>query len=255
MSFFLENQLGLILSAFLAGTVGWLCILTRPARSRAWKLADFLWVVLGGFGAVAAVMAGLYRADTSRVDRQIDLAYASLRAFDRDAARFRLTWCDEVSGALLVLCEKVEFLSASTAQNGQLPLFIDVTRAATPLQSLRLFSGRGWGDANADMMAMADQASGFDDAMVLAFQTMDAPTVAALTSVAAAPGGRPQAADYRVLAMGYDELTQSVRQLKAEWDYLRANRIFLVIQVLALCLVAFAAPFRIGKSLADLRGP
>ncbi len=248
MRFLLSHQLSFILAAFVAGLIGWSFILTRPAGHRSWKIADFLWVVLGGFGAVAAVIAGLYRADNSRIGRQIDVAYASLRAFDRDAARFRLARCEGAAGDLAVLCDKVEFLSASTAKNRELPLFLDVTQAATPLQGLRLFAT---GPGGGDMAMMADMASDFDAGKVLAFPPVDSATMAALPAVGAADP--ESAADFQVLAMSYSELIAEVGELKKEWDYLRAHEIFLALQVAALCLVAFAAPFRIGKSLAELR--
>jgi hypothetical protein len=249
MSFLLENQLVLILSAFAAGIAGWLTILGRPAASRAWKLADLVWVVLGGFGAVAAIMAGLYRADTGRIERQIDLAFASSRAFDRDAARFRLTWCAAPEGPVAVLCDKADYLSASTALNRDLPLFLDITRHAAPLQRLRLF---GAPPGTGGMAAMAGQADQFDMAEIVAFQARDPGTNGAIEALRA-DGRAGVAAEFQVLAQAYEELIADVQLLKQEWDYLRANAIYLKIQVFALCLVAFAAPFRLGKSLADLR--
>ena len=41
-------------------------------------------------------------------------------------------------------------------------------------------------------------------------------------------------------------------QLGEEWDFLQSRSGILTLQVLALSLVAFAAPFRLGKSIADL---
>lgn len=249
MSFILTNQLPLILGSILLGLVGWATIARRPAGSRAWKYADFLWIVLGGFGAVAAVAAGLYRADTARIERQIDQAYAASRAFDRDAARFRLSWCETPDGTLAVLCDKVDFLSASSALNSDLPLFLDITRAAAPLQSLAIFAGQA--GPQDGMAAMADQADAFATDEILAFTARDEATGRAIEILRA--GGRaPLAAEFQVLAQSYEELISDVMLLKQEWDYLRANTIYLKIQVLALCLIGFAAPFRVGKTLSEL---
>ena len=90
MTFVTENQLPLLILFFVLGLVGTGFLFRKPAGHRAWKLADLVWVVLGGIGALVAVLAGLYTADSSRLDRQIDVAYAASSAFDRDAARFRL---------------------------------------------------------------------------------------------------------------------------------------------------------------------
>lgn len=245
MSFLIDNQLILLLASFAAGIAGWLAVLRRPDRDRAWKFSDLIWIVVGGFGALAAVLAGLYRADTGRVERQIDLAYAATRAFDRDAARFRLSRCAAPVGPLITLCDKADYLSASTALNRDLPLFLDITRHTAPLQRLWLFG------KTAQTSTMSDQADAFSTDQIIAFQARDDGTNTAIEALRAS-GQFDIAADYQVLAEAYDDLIRDIQELKAEWDYLRANRIFLQIQVLALCLVAFAAPFRIGKSLADL---
>ncbi len=254
MSVLIQNQFALILGSFLAGVLGWLMIVRRPAKSRAWKLADFVWVGLGGFGAVVALVAGVYRADTSRVARQIDLSYAAMREFDRDAARFRLRYCEggKVT-AVGVLCDKVEFLSASTAINRELPIFLEVTRRATPLQNLRLFAPRpAPHDQDMGFDTMMEKANAFDPE-VLTFNAFDESTMVANAVLRQSPEHVAVAADFQVLAATYDELIGQVGALKDEWSYLRNHAQFLALQVLALCLVAFAAPFRLGKSLAELR--
>jgi hypothetical protein len=252
MSYLLVHQLPLILVSFLAGIAGWLAIARRPAASRAWKYADFLWIALGGFGAIAAVIAGLYRADTARVERQIDLAFAASRAFDRDAARFRLSWCETPDATLAVLCDKADFLSASTALNRDLPLFLDITSVVTPLQSLRLFAGRDRPDGKmAGMADLAEQADAFDTVEILSFAPRDEATDSAVKRLRET-GRAAVAAEFLVLAQSYEELIGDVISLKKEWDYLRANTVYLKIQVLAFCLIAFAAPFRIGKTISEL---
>ena len=142
MNFIADNQLSLLILSFVVGSLGTAFLFRKPAGHRAWRLADLVWVVVGGLGAVMAVMAGLYKADSSRLDRQIDIAYAATSAFDRDAARFRLRFCDPAYDPdTAVLCEKVEFLSASTASNSELPLFIAVTDKVSPLQRLNFLPG------------------------------------------------------------------------------------------------------------------
>ncbi|MEY8830388.1 hypothetical protein AB9K34_18580 [Sedimentitalea sp. XS_ASV28] len=87
MNFVLDHQLALRFACFVLGCVSTSAIDYAPAGSRAWKLADLLWVVLG---AVTAVLAGFCTSDRSRLDRQIGIAYALTDAFDRNAAPFRL---------------------------------------------------------------------------------------------------------------------------------------------------------------------
>ena len=248
MTFVVDNQLILILLCFFAGCLGAWAIHAQPAGSRAWKVADLLWVVLGGFGALTAVVAGVYQSDSSQLGRQIDIAYAATAAFDRDAARFRLSYCENGTGvAVATLCDRAEFLSASTASNAQLPLFISVTEEAAPLQGLNFFLWR----RHSGMDDMRDEAQAFDPAEFLAFTAQDDATRAAITTLRST---RPRvAADYQVLASSYEVLIKQVGRLKDEWDYLQANAGILVLQIIALCMVAFAAPFRLGKSIADLR--
>ncbi len=249
MTFVTENQLPLLILFFLIGSVGTGFLFRKPAGHRAWKLADLVWVVLGGIGALVAVLAGLYTSDSSRLDRQIDVAYAASSAFDRDAARFRLRFCDPAYDPDTgVLCEKVEFLSASTASNTDLPLFIAVTNEVAPLQGLHFLFGQQDKD---EMEEMAAKADAFDIEQFLVFTSLDDDTQTAIDNMRRKVPAI--AGDYLILAQSYDELIEQVSKLKDEWEYLQANAHILVLQIVALCLVSFAAPFRLGKSIVELR--
>ncbi|MCE8008435.1 hypothetical protein [Aestuariivita sp.] len=250
MTFVAENQLLLLMAFFFGGCIGTAFIYRHPAGSRAWKLADLLWVVLGGFGAIAAVVAGVYTSDSSRLNRQIDVAYAATAAFDRDAARFRLRYCENGTGpATATLCDRAEFLSASTASNAELPLFISITEAAAPLKGLNFVLGPR--ETGLDLAKMRDEADAFDPGQFLAFTALDDVTQAAIETLRRT---RPDvAADYQVLATSYEALIGQVARIKDEWEFLQSNAGILLLQIAALCMVAFAAPFRLGKSLADMR--
>ncbi len=252
MSFVTDNQLPLLILFFLLGLIGTAFLFRKPAGHRAWKLADLVWVVLGGIGALVAVLAGLYTSDSSRLDRQIDVAYAATLAFDRDAARFRLRFCDPAFDPdTAVLCEKVEFLSASTASNADLPLFIAVTNEVAPLQGLHFLFGRQAKDEMDDMRDMAATADAFDIEQFLVFTSLDEATQAAIDNMRRKVPAI--AGDYLILAQSYDDLVEQVGKLKDEWEYLQDNAHILVLQIVALCLVSFAAPFRLGKSVVELR--
>lgn len=249
MTFVADNQLLLLLTFFVAGCVGTAFLFRKPAGHKAWKLADLLWVVLGGLGALTAVLAGIYKADSSRLERQIDIAYAATSAFDRDAARFRLRFCDPAYDAdIATLCEKIEFLSASTASNSELPLFIAVTDAVAPLQGLTFLSG---GNRQDTMKGMSAQVDSFDPDQFLVFTTLDGPTQTAVDNMRRKVPAI--AGDFLILARSYDDLIEQVGMLKTEWDYLQSNAHILILQIVALCMVSFAAPFRLGKSIVELR--
>ncbi len=249
MNFVTENQLPLLILFFLAGSIGTAFLFRKPAGHRAWKLADLVWVVLGGIGALLAVLAGLYTSDSSRLDRQIDVAYAATLAFDRDAARFRLRFCDPAYDPdTAVLCDRVEFLSASTASNADLPLFIAVTNEVAPLQGLHFLFGR---QEKEEIDQMAAKADAFNIDQFLVFTTLDETTQTAIDNMRRKVPAI--AGDYLILAQSYDDLVEQVGKLKDEWEYLQANAHILVLQIIALCLVSFAAPFRLGKSVVELR--
>ncbi|WP_432449694.1 hypothetical protein [Aliiroseovarius marinus] len=252
MAFIAQYQLQLLLSAFALGVIGVLFLFRKPAGHRAWKLADLLWVVLGGVGALVAIVAGLYTADSSRLDRQIDLAYALTRAFDGDAARFRLRYCEGASDPqLLVLCEKIEFLSASTAKNADLPLFIEVTQSVAPLAGLSFLFGERKTRQTERRMDMVEHVDAFAIERFVVFAARDERTTQA---AAALTPTRPEVAgDFNVLAQSYEVLVAEVGTLKDEWEYLQQHADILIWQLVALCMVSFAAPFRLGKSLVELR--
>jgi len=247
--FIIDNQVLLLILFFVAGLIGTVMICSRPAGHRAWLMADLVWVVLGLFGALGAVIAGIYKADSSQLKRQIDIAYAATADFDSDAARFRLRYCETpVGGPLAVLCDKADFLSASTAENAELPLFISITEAAAPLQGLHLFVGRPDDGMNAGEMAKA--ADRFDPNQFLAFTALDDATRDAIATLRASSPS--VAADYQVLAQSYQMLITQVGALKDEWEFLQSRSYILHIQIIAICLVSFAAPFRLGKSMVEL---
>lgn len=250
MSFVVENQLLLLMLFFVLGCCVTAVIFRQPSGARAWKFADLLWVVLGGFGALTAIVAGVYQSDSSQLGRQIDVAYAATADFDRDAARFRLRYCETNRDAQVrILCERAEFLSASTASNADLPLFISITETAAPLKGLTLFLGRR--DSDMPLTEMQEEVRAFDPAEFLIFTAQDEETRAAIDALRAS---KPEvAADYQVLATSYETLISQVARLKDEWEFLQANAGILILQIIALCMVAFAAPFRLGKSVADMR--
>ena len=97
---------------------------------------------------------------------------------------------------------------------------------------------------------MASQVANFDTAALLSVASDDWPTVQAWNQL----NGSAQAevaADYQVISETYEDLVATLGRVKAEWDYLEANSLVLLLQVIALCLIAFAAPFRLGKSLHE----
>jgi hypothetical protein len=251
MNFVNENQLALLLLCLVTGCIGTAFLLFRRVPPRAWKVIDLLWTTFGGLGTAVAIVAGIYRADTSRLDRQIDRAFTATGDFDRDAARFRLGHCEvdhpspTFRVAIRSLCEKVEFLSASTAENSALPVFVSATRHAAPLSGLALF-GR------AEIARMHAPAADFEPAMFLVFAAEDEGTRDAVSLLRAAPSTAGIAAEYQVIARSYTTLVEEVKRLDDEWTYLQSHANILTLQVLALCLVGFVAPFRVGKAIADL---
>ena len=101
---------------------------------------------------------------------------------------------------------------------------------------------------SAEMRAVADT---LGKAEFVAFDAQDDATRAAISELR---NTRPEiTADFIVLAGSYDDLIGHVATLQSEWEYLQSQRHILLLQIIALCLVAFAAPFRFGKSITDLR--
>lgn len=248
MTFILNNQLPLLILFFVIGCIGTGFLFRKPAGHRIWKVADLVWVLLGGIGALGAIIAGVYTEDTGRIERQIDVAYSATTGFDRDAGRFRLGYCETASSdPLMTLCDKVDFLSASTANNAELPLFIAITDEIAPLSGLSLFSRVN----QSDMQDMSARADAFDPSRFLVFTTRNAEIDAALSALR---DDSPQVvADYLILAQSYDRLIAQISKLSEEWAVLQDNAFILVLQILSLSLVSFAAPFRLGKSIIELR--
>lgn len=254
MSFLIDYQIPLILASFALGLLGAVLVYRSGRRSFWGRVADLVWVGLGGLGALAAILSGIYQDDRSRLDRQIDVAYAITRGFDADAARFRLAYCDigqayaSVAEDVVALCDRVEFLHASTARTRRLPIFLEVSQTAKPLSALRILLGGPEPEGVEDMRA---EAEAFDATELVAFAARTTATEAATDRLSRRPLTVGIAAEYRVIAMTYEELISTMQRLIAEWRYLQSHSLVLSLQVVALCLIALAAPFRLGKSMAD----
>ncbi len=261
MTMIIQNQIALILLSFSLGGIGTIAMFIRNASDYSWKVADLVWVILGGVGAVTAVIAGIYSEDSSRLDRQIDVAFALSQEFDRDTARFRLSYCELDPADLThqdhvkTLCDKVEFLAASTSGSQRLPLFLNIARRNKPLSSLRILPSFG-ADARqpeTSFEGMVAQAEGFDPTRLFYFDARDDNTNAAIVSLGQSTIHVGKAAEFEVIAGAYDDLINQVMQLREEWEYLQSNNLILALQIIAIALVAFAAPFRVGKSIVELR--
>lgn len=244
--FIIENQVLLLILFFVAGCGLTYRLMCKPEGDPAWKWADLAWVLLGGLGALGAVLAGVYQEDTTQLERQIGVAYAANIAFERDAARFRLRYCEGgPTGPEAVLCNKADLLSASTAENTALPLFLSLTREVSALDGLRLFG------SGSEMAGMSAGAEALNTDELLVFAAKDAETQAALETLRRRDP--VIAGDYQVLSDSYEQQIAQVEALRQEWQVLQSSFFILVLQILSLCMVSFAAPFRLGKSLVELR--
>lgn len=260
MQFLLDNQASAILICFFTGSVIAIFLYQSNRGSTSWKVADLIWVALGGLGALTAIISNSYQSEQSRINRQIDVAYSLSQTFEQTSGRFRLLHCEKdrqgpmFRPSTLVLCNKVEFLAASNAINRDLALFVEVTNTTATLKSLRWLFGDSSGQVQGVPMSsdeMMAAANAFNPRELLTFVAMDDETKAALATLQAGPRSADIAAEYQVLATAYETLIDQLERLKVEWDYLQANSVVLLLQLFAVCCIAFAAPFRLGKSFND----
>lgn len=259
MNLFLEYKSVVIFCSVILGSVIAVLFYRHPHSSLAWKVADLVSVLLGGIGAIVALMAASYHDERGRVERQIDISYAITKSFEISANRFLLLYCDkdrqgpQYRAAVVVVCKKTIALVTSAKANSELPLFLDLAQTRAPLSSVGLLLGGQNKAAEADGMsktsAMA-MVENFDVAELQTIAVIDYATRTALSTLAASPHV-DVSVDYQVLAGTYADLIKQLGQVKAEWDYLEENSIVLILQVIALCLIAFAAPFQLGKTIDD----
>ena len=257
MNFLVENQLVSIIGCFLLGTLGATLIYHFAKSGLSWRVADFIWVALGGVGAIAALLSGSYMDEHGRVNRQIDISYVISKNFDAMAERFKLLHCQfdrqgpDLRPPTLMLCKKVQELTASAKANQDLPLFLELTSPQSQLAGLAwLFPPPPAATGQVTNDQMASQVANFYTAALLSVASDDWPTVQAWNQLNGSAHAEV-AADYQVISETYEDLVATLGRVKAEWDYLEANSLVLLLQVIALCLIAFAAPFRLGKSLHE----
>lgn len=128
-----------------------------------------------------------------------------------------------------------------------------MTQEVAPLTGLSFLVADTHHSNMSEMQDMVAQADAFDIERFLVFASLDTPTETAIERLRAS--NPVIAGDYLILAKSYDGLIDQVGKLRAEWQYLQDNAHILLLQLFALCLVAFAAPFRLGKSIVELLKP
>ncbi len=210
MNFLVENQTLSIVGSFVAGSIIAAVIYRRAQTSLSWKVADFLWVALGGVGAIAALLSGSYQDERGLINRQIDVSFAITKSFEASANRFLLLYCDkdrqgpQFRAVVVVVCKKTIALVTSAKANSELPLFLDVAQTRPPFSSLGVLFGGGNpaaadGMSKSSAMAMID---GFDAAELQTIAVIDYPTRTALSTLNASPFVEISV-DYQVLAGSY----------------------------------------------------
>jgi hypothetical protein len=259
MNLFLEYKSAVIVASFILGSVIAVFFYHRSHSSVAWKVADLVSVLLGGIGALVALMAASYNDERGRIDRQVDISYAITKSFEASANRFLLLYCDKdrqgppYRAAVVVVCKKTIALATSAKANGELPLFLDVVQTRPPLSSVGLLLGGQNKAADAEGMSKTSamtMVENFDAAELQTIAVIEYTTRTALSTLSASAHA-DISVDYQVLAGTYSDLIKQLGRVKAEWDYLEENSIVLILQVVALCLIAFAAPFQVGKAIDD----
>lgn len=249
MAYLLDIQLTLFAACFCAGSLGAIFLFRQSRDGRAWKIADLIWVMLGGVGAITAILAGTYLSNSSQLDRQIDLTRLAATTFDRDAGRFRLRYCETaIDPDTLALCEQVELISATTARNAKLPLFLQrsKTLSGPPTEARAALRHE---DFRARQIMKEAEQLGLDDVLLIDLNPEKTKQL-----IASQRTKSPEiSGDFQILNQAYNQLVVQVFALQEEWRRLRDQSAILSLQLLALCLISFAAPFRLGKSIVDLR--
>ncbi|MGH1355624.1 MAG: hypothetical protein ACRBBS_11165 [Thalassovita sp.] len=269
----LNHQFLSVLISSLLGVLSVLALIKTPNQKRTWKVADLIWIFTGGGAALTALTASLFLSEVNEIQRRIGGFVSQTRSFNKDVMLFqsvncnndnpsnRLQYAVDSVDSIEVVCRNTHSMMVSTRQDSDL------------LRFASLFSKDGRKASEPDVIDL--NVTGFEEV----FDTIkEGATPEQLKGLGIEfrsffpSGGDSQTdvntalrvlsltgfhnkfiAEYQVIASTYRDLKASFTTLDSMWSEAAQRRLFLVIRLFSLCLVAFVFPLRVYKSIFEIR--
>jgi len=277
----LEYKIWLTTACFFLGSLVSVALFVWWSSSKTWKIADLVWIVVGGVATLIAISTSLYLSETSEIKRDIDLARADLRAFSRVVSTFnarhcanthseasaqRAFWFDPHFESIRSVCSAAISLQNETNEENELYEFIELAATSVRNPPVQMILGSTYIDrdsfpatesANSEVTKEDFSISRENLLLENAFNfsaknlngIIDGPVQELLSS-----GNHDEIVnEYLNLNSLQTDLQKQFRDLQTSWGEIRNRRFILALRMISIFAVALAFPLRLGKSLNEIR--
>lgn len=258
--YFISVLLGVLVAIFA---------LVRRKTEQFWKLVDLTWISVGTIATVAAVTTTLYISEISDAQRRIDRLRATIADLNTDAEMFVAIHCSErtlssiiqvTSLAMREACQDAIVVASETQSTSDLISFTELLAPSIAI--------------NGEESRQRQIHAAFDlTANTYTNENGTELTMASLIQAKWLSRAKLNDAEFEglgntILFTGfYDKfffelsairsrsasIAMEVESLRSSWQLILGKRSLLALRVIALTLISFVAPLRIGKSIFDIQ--
>ncbi|MFK7867622.1 MAG: hypothetical protein AB8B58_00125 [Roseobacter sp.] len=276
MIWIIDNQILFLVLAFAIGLILSLFLLNQTHEKKVWRYADLLWIVVGGIGALVAFIVSVFLSNVATTERSIVLVQSSISNAHSDAVAIAAKYCSEAifprhlpyyADDFALLCDAVGGIKEQTAKDSDAFSLVTLLEEERPNAS----------PFSMDEFHFDPSQAAFDPKKVIEFSGMTEALSAALerpgdfSSVffkfdidnPAFESARIEligsgvytdlALEYGALKSEYERLVLEFDELRIVWNDIVEQRWLLLMRTIALGMLSFSLPLRLGKSVFEIR--
>lgn len=276
-----ENQFFLIIVFFIIGTVTAHRLFFARNQKKIWKIADLGWIIAGGLSAATAVILSVLLSEINSVRRESDIFTAAVASFNKDAKRFMQVYCTDRADWRFspvfrengtILCAHIRKIEAETAEDAKLVRFASIFSSGNEKED----TDHSWAKGIAFRDYDTDEMNTLFDALELANDlnfgeqvTIDTGAFSSLafpvrkiseeeinqTLQILINSGDADAfcSEFITLNSRMKDIRFSTSQLQNRWNTVMRKQPLFLWRALALLVLSFIFPLRVGKSVHELK--
>lgn len=267
MPFFIEFELTVYGLSFFGGTLLTLFVWKRAIGRRSWRIVDLVWISIGSLSTGAAVLATAALGTATEVQRNSERLRNDVITINSEANTMKSLYCSRNQGQMLpnareslnALCAFVNSVVFDTAENSEL---------RSVLEWVLVEFGKETKDElnHIERSGAIYKLQDFDDSEPHLSEIGNLKNLP-LFSLKVGPDIIRNNIDLLLEASGYDLFIFELTDLRGKFERLtekveafvpniavaKSRVYYLFARIMALMLLVFVVPLRIGKSIHDIK--